>query len=229
MGLFSAIRSLFAGCDKRDPKSPAADGQSANTDEFLFGMATICDELPPSDGHAKIPAEALQMHEDYWRQVEFVSSASMPQAEKMLKEFLAFREAHRRGVGFTETYIRKNVYPSLEALQITRREVSTAARPLIIYGALVVGGFAVSDGSGAYLYGHSFPDGTVKYLGIEPPSDKAMSRGFTKRIAELAQKHGLVLIDWYKGALVEEITEDTLAQWAAMYKTAQQGDQAEHQ
>jgi hypothetical protein len=228
MGMLSALLSVFSGCDKREGRALDGDTKFVKADELLFSMPTICDELPPSDRDAVIPANALQMHEDYWRQVEFVESSSVPQVAKALREFVAFREAHRKGAGFTKTYIRKNVYPSLEKLGIKRQEVAQEARPIVIYGALAVDTFAIIDGSGAYLYGYALPDGTVKYMGIEPPSGKPMSESFRNHIAAIAQEHRLILIDWYKGTLVEKVTSDVLVQWAAMYETAEQGDQAKH-
>ena len=199
------------------PQKPPST-QTINPAELLYSVATLCDELPALDQIAPVATGTTVMHEDDWRQVEFVDAKNRLALEQKLAEYISFRNAHRKGLGFTGVFVRKDTYPSIESLAIKTVRLGTNLPPLAVVGQLVRGGFSVKDPSGAYLYGQAKPDGTIVNLGIEPPRNVLLGDEFTKIIISIASEHGLILADWYKGVLVETVTADALRQWAELYK-----------
>ncbi len=93
--LLVAAREGFYACDMpmMDPK------------ELLFSLPTLCDsapaidDAPPSNNHRSL-------HEDDWRQIEFVMRVNLAHIEKELEKLAAFKQQHRRGPGWTDVYIR---------------------------------------------------------------------------------------------------------------------------
>ena len=145
------------------PQKPPST-QTINPSELLYSLATLCDELPALDGTAPVPKTATAMHEDCWRQVEFVDKKNQQAVEKQLAEYIAFRDAHRKGFWFTEVFVRKDTFPTIESLAIKTVQLGTNLPPLVIGGKLVRGGFAVHARNGAFLYGQASADGTVIHL-----------------------------------------------------------------
>jgi hypothetical protein len=68
--------------------------------DFLFSVPTICDEIPPALLSAShVESDVYQLHEDDWRQVEFVSIAQMSTVELNLVEIRKVRQ-QQVGAGF---------------------------------------------------------------------------------------------------------------------------------
>jgi hypothetical protein len=218
IGAIMGIMSLLFGCGK--PQKPPAT-QTINPDDLLYSLATLCDELPALDQQSPVPAGTPDMHEDSWRQVEFVSSKNHKELDGKMTEFIAFRNAHRKGLGFTGVFVRKDTYPAIESVAITTSRLGGHLLPLAVSGQRVRGGFSIRDQNGAYLYGQAKPDGTIIHLGLEPPLNGIVSDDFRQAITSVASQNGLILVDWYKGAIVEQLNDAAIRQWGELYKRAE--------
>lgn len=220
-GLF--ILLILCGCTEQSPDSPESENvenvQTLDVQEILFSLPTLCEELPPLEKAAQIPPDAIRMHEDYWRQIELIPISHLSAVEGQMKSYIDFREAHKKGEGYTEIFIRKNVYPTLQNQWISLSNLGVPYKILTLGEQKVMSGFAIPDKSGAYLYGYTEPRGIIIYLGLEPPADSNLSPEFASLIANIASSQKLFLADWYKCQIMPEVTMENLKIWAGMYKS----------
>ena len=213
--LSTLLPFLAASCDKPQDKTPEVALMDPN--KILFSLATLCDPIPatqagtPSGSHNSL-------HEDDWRQIEFVPMANRDYIKGKLTELNAFKQANQQGPGFTKVFIRPEhpttfVSADLKATQLPRL-TETA---LTLGGGIVEGGFALSDGGDWFIYGQRLPNGTIVHLGISPGHTSGPSEAFMKAISELSGTD-FMLVDWYAGVVVETATAQTVQKWAHRFQ-----------
>ena len=130
--------------------------------ELLFSLPTLEDRLPAGEQVEGVPAGAFHLHEDDWRQVEFVGMGEQRLVETELHTLRSFAAQHRKGMGFTEVYVRRSRPHGLAGLHIDAKALASllppnvSHRPLVVgsapWGPRVVNGYAVEIGPGAVLY-----------------------------------------------------------------------------
>lgn len=161
--------------------------------KILFGMPTIENALPPMRGPDSTPAYA--MHEDDWRQHEFVSRRFSSEVES---EFADIREvwAGQGGPGFKRCHVRTRVVAPLRGVRLTLPDVAAAL------GGIEPVGLDVGDGRVIDAFAFTVPggaayarlaDGSVEALGLHGDAEPGGLRG-------LANDHGLVLVDWIRAS-----------------------------
>jgi hypothetical protein len=74
------------------------------------------------------------------------------------------------------------------------------------YGVRVDGGFARSLSGGWFLYGAATA-GTVKTLALQPCAKALPDPAAVAALEDLAQRHGLLLVDWCRCAIGEPGTK----------------------
>jgi hypothetical protein len=160
---------------------------------ILYSLPTTEDALPPMGDPGSSPAYG--MHEDDWRQREFVARQFAGEVES---EFGEIRKmwAEQDGPGFKRIHVRSRVREPLLGIGLTLEEVSEALGGidpvgLTLGGDLVVEGFAFLLPGGA-AYGR-VADGSVEALGLGGDAEPGGLRG-------LANERGLVLIDWIRAS-----------------------------
>lgn len=121
---------------------------------ILFSLPTICDAAPetiPNPGNDG--GEAFRLHEDNWRQMEFIPAAARAQVDRELAKVEAFKRANGTGSGCKSVYLRKErpdgLYPggvsygridSIPHDPIERLRIGTIGTPQ--RAQIVKGGFA---------------------------------------------------------------------------------------
>lgn len=140
-------------------------------------------------------APAYAMHEDDWRQHEFVSRRFRPEAEA---EFADIRRVYegQEGLGFERCHVRSRIRQPLEGLALTIGDVSSALGGIEPV-ALVVGGGQVIDAFAFPLPGGAaytrLEGGSVRVLGLHGGAEPGGLRG-------LANENGLALVDWVRAS-----------------------------
>ena len=138
-------------------------------------------------------APAYSMHEDDWRQHEFVSRRFAAEVES---EFADIRLIYKgqEGLGFERCHVRSRVREPLEGLALTIDDVTSALggiQPvaLVVGGGQVIDGFAFPlPGGAAYV---RLEGGSVRVLGLHGDAQPGGLRG-------LANEHALALVDWVR-------------------------------
>lgn len=184
-----------------------------------YSLPTICDELPPQGPRQDSPP--YRMHEDNWRQREFVAAHLLDLIEAELRSVRrihaehSVRDAQGNAFCFDAMHIRTQpVRPLPEPIALAQvRELLPA--PDRVYGGA---GFDQATGSVTDSFAQSFGpltcygiarDGQAGVLGVD------LRRGSTARLPELAEAlprvlraFDLVLVDW-PGCVV--VTPDSAA------------------
>ena len=162
-----------------------------SADEILFSLPTIVDALPPVV--AGDVTNALALHEDDWRQREFVATNFRPEIAAEFDMIRAARDS-RIGVGYKHLHVRERIAEPLAGVPLQLAAVRAAlgdpaGREVALGGGLVVGGYAF-DVAGGHVYGRE-EQGRVVTLAMAQDADP-------QSLAALAVEHALVFVDWVR-------------------------------
>lgn len=93
--------------------------------ELLYSLPTIHDAIPVVGPRAAGAATgAAILHEDDWRQEEFVARANAEYVARTLEAIRSHRAAHAVGIGFLEVYARKEPPVALFEAGVTRDDLT---------------------------------------------------------------------------------------------------------
>jgi hypothetical protein len=174
------VRLLLARVVETDPRA------------VRFSVPTLEDQTPALDG--PVPDGAIALHEDDWRQTEFVSAAFAEAVREEAEAVRAVKAQHEPGRGWEHLHVRRRIPAPLEGVSLTLHEVVEALgmdpRPLATRGGGAVrDGFALPQGD-ALVYGVA-PHGRVTALGIQGIPDDVVGQ-----LHALALRHKLLLVEW---------------------------------
>lgn len=210
--LLLAIFPFLAGsCEKADQSTGTVTMMDPN--EILFSLATICDPIPSVSSGTPAPKHR-SLAEDDWRQIEFVPAVNRGHIDAKLSELIAFREAHRKDLGFTNLLVRAEHPTTLASLRLVAAELVPSRHPSLALGdGLVPGGFFFADRSGWFLYGQQSADGRLQHLAVSPGYDRPASAEFCRLLSTIAGSQ-LLLVDWYAGIIVDSSSPEAIQMWA---------------
>ena len=177
--------------------------------ELLYSLATISNELPPIEpGTTKLEKQVVELHEDDWRQVEFVA---MAQQEQIVAELAAigriYQEQRTEEGYFRAIHVRAGLPEPLAGAAITLAEVIAAFDPPpvrldgIAYrdvAGLVANGFALRLLSGIELLGVIDEAGHIAVLCLSHARPNNALERDLPALSRFAQAHRLCLISWYR-------------------------------
>jgi len=173
--------------------------QMVNPKDLLFSLPTINDRMCALQ-KAKSLDGMLVIHEDDWRQVEFVSDKLLGDVETEIRNIRTICEAKRKGVGFTGMHIRKLIevpiddgvipYSALKNLLSISKEFSGFG--ISSYMAVAESSFAFETQNGLRFYGVLNQTSNVVFLCL------ANTDGFTNKVGDIVKTFHLVGVDWCK-------------------------------
>lgn len=177
---------------------------------ILFVVPTICDTAPETIPNDNSDTEdAVRLHEDDWRQIEFIAASALPQVDREMAELEGFKRANWTGAGFRSVYIRKERPEGLSPIRVPYRLIDSIPhdpiQPLIIgilgttqREQIVKGGFACRLSPSTFLYGrHS--DGILLDLGLARFPKEAE---VLQSLLTFCDKNKLCLADWCAGNVI---------------------------
>jgi hypothetical protein len=179
---------------------------NVSPDEIRYSLPTICDAIPDvAAGTSKRGRRVLELHEDDWRQVEFVSRSCQDEIEQGLANiFQIYRDQQGEGGAFRELHVRKEVAEPLRDARLTlgraQDQFGPPAPPLegLAYrreDGLIEGGFAFKGRSGLQFYGRE-RDGRLVALGLLFNGSHGPVDQDGHAVAALMRGHDLCLVDW---------------------------------
>jgi len=193
--------------------------------QLLFGLPTICDPTPPLAETPHQPAQGeTVLHEDDWRQIEFVSEENREYIEQQFVQHRRFRAEKRQEAGYTEILPRPEHPAPFSRLGVSQAalrdalEVSSWERLSIDWlgGAREVeGGFAAPLGHGVILYGYAIDNVVQELALLVPTHDPSISCPETvKRVGRFVKAD---LVDWYKLARIASSDTPGFSKWWDIY------------
>jgi hypothetical protein len=142
----------------------------------------------------------LVIHEDDWRQVEFVSAKLLGDVETEITSIRTICETKRKGGGFVGMHIRKLIeapiddgvvpYSALKNLLSISKEFSGFG--INTYMGVAEHSFAFETNNGLRFYGVLNQKGNVVFLCL------ANTDGFADKVGDLVKTFHLVGVDWCK-------------------------------
>jgi hypothetical protein len=174
--------------------------------DLLFSLPTICDVIPAVlPGSTKRGKHVLELHEDDWRQIEFVSVSCRPVIEAEIASISAIYQT-----AFKEIHVRKSLAAPLNRERLLLNQLASffTGAPEIYDGVayehldgLLEGGFACRLGT-VVFYGQQ-SEGTIRTLGTkiveETPEAHKETAQALQRFMEACH---LYLIDWCASRLL---------------------------
>lgn len=190
--------------------------------DILFSLPTLSDPAPAVEVEV-LPNGAKSLHEDDWRQVEFVAGTNLALIKQELTSLAAFKQKHHRGEGWTQVDIR-NEHPtpfatvrlqfgSLPSFPISALAIGGGPP----WGGTVRGGFALTDATDWFIYGQRTDGGQVVQLAVSP-GGSAPSEQFALALSQFAQTAELLLVDWYAGLVVETTSAESVLAWTRRFQ-----------
>ena len=183
--------------------------ESVSPRDILFSLPTICGQMPEvEESGGELAAKALRLHEDVWRQVEFVSEGCEAEIDGELRSIRAIHEDSSVDGGefrvFRNLHVRRRLASPIEpgiTLEALREHVGLEHEPRALgpleSEALVKGGFAIGVTDAVTLYGIE-ADGQVAVLGlcVDGVLSAGPARTVARTLSQMMEVRGLFLVDW---------------------------------
>lgn len=165
-----------------------------------YSMASICGELPPLEPAVADTGPALVLHEDLWRDVEFVSARQQPVIDANLAAIDRIERDAAGAAGYHDIHVRTEPQVPLDGAEIGIEELRGSPLPGGVVlssaggSAKVVDSFAFALAGGPHLYGWALR-GRIRVLALDAATDMRPELAATI-MGELMNRHQLVLVDW---------------------------------
>jgi hypothetical protein len=216
--------------ERADPATPAQRAaartlvltlrqvQMVPAQDILYSLPTICDVVPEPAQAGQVAA-GLTMHDDDWRQKEFVAASQRDLVVAEIEAGRAIWDRHaRRGdggrlAGFDAIHVRAQpARPLPSPLPLSRLlslpppgRAGYCGVALTGAAGVLTGSFALDTGP-AWLYGQAHGD-AVHILGLLGPHDPGQVPAATaaRDLGQVMQDFQLILVDWCRCAIIEPV------------------------
>jgi hypothetical protein len=179
---------------------------SVDLSSILYSLPTItCDGLPPiASGTSKLGADVIEIHEDDWRQIEWLPASAAPVIETELVSVRRIYQEGRQGQGFAKCQVRAAIPTISRDQKIRLSELRTAigvnASWLAGFGyqgvaGIVTNSFAVRLLSSIELFGVA-PGGIIESVCFANTRANNVVDPAIQNLARFAGVHRLLLVDW---------------------------------
>ncbi|MBK9576536.1 MAG: hypothetical protein IPO40_05640 [Fibrobacteres bacterium] len=171
--------------------------ETMDPSQILFSLPTIEDTQPDSQAHP-LSEQGYSIHEDEWRQLEFVATSFSVQVDAECEQIRAVRAQAAVGPGFKRIHLRqaipvplRDAALTLEQLVALVGEVSHRHPGFSIHaGRMVTDSFAFKLASGTHLFGTTGANGRITALCL------AECTSVEPWMESLCRTHGLILVQW---------------------------------
>ena len=177
--------------------------QMVNPNDILFSLPTINDGMCGLQKASSLD-EMLVIHEDDWRQIEFISGKLLEDIESEMKGIRIIHETKRKGPGFTGLHARKLIEKPLGGITISYfalKSLFTVSKEFRGFGfgspmVIAERGFAFETKDGLKFYGVLNQEGVVIFLCL------ANTDGFADQCGKLMKMFHLVGVNWCRCQII---------------------------
>lgn len=179
-------------------------------DNILYSLPTINDSVAALEESSSLE-DVFVVHEDDWRQQEFVSRQHI---ESVLAELESVREIHkseRVGLGFKKIHVRSTIPEPLQGASLTLSELMTRLdsahqfRGVAFnrYAAIIRHGFAFRSKLGFVAWGQSDEKGMVTTLCVQLPDGISLQN---EPVDRLLADHKLLFVNWLNLVVIPPVS-----------------------
>lgn len=180
--------------------------EKVESQEVRFSLPTLCDVLPPTEGPL-IEGTELLLHEDAWRQVEFVASSQSTEVRQQLAIIATILKDGKVGTGFGDLYPRQGSHQPVASADLSldrlRQMFPSSKESRVAFetsSQTVDRSFALFVTPDWGLYGLTNSSDTVEVLAVARLRPEKSSGDSARRAQEalqaLASELDLSLVDW---------------------------------
>ena len=174
--------------------------------EILFSLATISDDIGGVTGDALPSGKILALHEDDWRQAEFVSQNFTNEVEQELADIANIYKTQRSGIGFKKVHVRKRIPNPLANQSITLPQLEAVLHPqekLDSVGfqrtrGIIPNSFAWKLDGRLTIWGVTDSTGIVRRLCVRGVPENKNLAHISETFSALTGQYKLVFVDWCK-------------------------------
>jgi hypothetical protein len=175
-----------------------------NPADILFSLPTISNDIGNSQGDT-LPNDAIfAIHEDDWRQVEFVSTQFNSGIDQEFADIQRIWTSERSGPAFKKLHIRKRIPEPLADSSLhldDLREIIPPGKQFDAVGFLRTRGtipqsFAWSVCDNFVAWGIVGPDGRILRFCLSGMPDPDEISAISASLAKLTEHHRLHFVDW---------------------------------
>ena len=170
--------------------------------EIFYSLPTISDDCGVSAGDVLPNDHLFQIHEDDWRQIEFLSDSNSEAMVQEIKDVQAICDNQRKGVGFEQVHIRKRVPAPLAQANLSVPTLKSyfpvesdfEAVSFLKTRGSIPGSFAWATSFGGVIWGIADPQGNIVVLCLLP--DRGNADQLAEAISKFTAENDLVFVDW---------------------------------
>ncbi|HGM5491681.1 TPA: hypothetical protein ACKP1B_003342 [Serratia fonticola] len=170
--------------------------------KVLFSLPTISNDMAMVEEVSSLE-NVLVLHEDNWRQFEFLSVSLHELVQQEIQDILAIYHTQREASGFKQIHVRKRIAEPLlnvalpleslaQAFGVEKRFSGVAFNNA---AATIINGFAWQTDRGWIFWGQTDAQGNLVVLCLLPPQDVDAAL-MAKKIDDFVLANDLLLIDW---------------------------------
>lgn len=174
--------------------------EQVNLSDILFSLPSICDRLP-AVGVAPLAGDECVLHEDDWRQFEFVSRQLAVESDAEIAAVRRIHEEEHASVGWRKLHVRRRPDPPITT-PLTRGRLDHAFGGLSFRGvnfrgasSPIVSGFSFRAADGLECYGAE-DEGRVTVLGIVQDVPVSPPVKSADALELIAREFDLDLVHW---------------------------------
>ncbi len=173
----------------------------ADPRDVLFSLPSICARIPDLVENSTARASVV-IHEDDWRQFEFVATKHYAAIERQFNAIRRIHEEHRREHGWREIHSRTEPdFPTAGAFTLDNLGRRAGCGPIVSDVSIgeakniVADGFSIKTEDGLSLYGQA-PEGKVAVLSVLDKQPGTTPEAAINMLVGLAKEFDLQLVHW---------------------------------
>jgi hypothetical protein len=187
------LNKIFRSSEKKE---------TVGINDLWFSVPTVSNEFPQTLSSEDDTEDILNIHEDDWRQIEFLNTSALSEAKNEIQHIKAiFDTDSKKGDGyvlFKRCHVRNQIGDpklAIDFLALKNLLNPTTTNKLSINGSIVRNGFSFTTTSTVY-YGLAVND-TVTTLCIAQWSESTIDE-----ILSIVRTLDLIFVNWYQGEII---------------------------
>lgn len=183
---------------------------SMNPQDILFSLPTISNDMGRAVGNALPNDNIFAIHEDDWRQVEFVSTRFSSEIGQEIGDIRQIWKSQKRGAGFETLHVRERIPEPLAGCSLKLGDLNEILRPKRTLEAVgffrspgtIPQSFAWGIDEKLILWGVTGADARVLRLCVRGFPNPGCVSEISALLAVVIERYHLCFVDWCRMAVV---------------------------
>lgn len=178
--------------------------------DILFSLATISDDIGGAIGDALPSEKVFAIHEDDWRQVEFVSMSFEHEIQLEIADIQNIYQNERSGVGFKKVHIRKRIPNPFDNQSIALSKFEDFLRPQEKFESVgfertrgtIPNSFAWKLDRSLIVWGVMDNNGKIARLCVRGVPENENITRFSEAFSSFNSQYKLTFVDWRRATSI---------------------------